>query len=192
MKIYTRGGDRGETGLLGKERVPKTDLRVVAYGSVDELSAAIGLALALDEEGLADRQKLEAVQEDLISIGARLAAAEPEAAVRRGVIPGFSASRTQALEEWIDRLEAELPELDAFVLPGGHPAAAQLHVARTVCRRAERAVVRLLEQQPELAEAVVPYLNRLSDLLFTLARGVNRRAGCAESEWLPLRRREER
>ena len=191
MKIYTRGGDTGETGLLGGERVPKTDLRVEAYGSVDELNAVIGLALALDSAGHLRREPLQAVQEDLIVVGARLAAAEPEKASRRGVIPDLSPSRIQALEELIDALDAELSPLDAFVMPGGSPAGAQLHVARTVCRRAERRVTRLVEGQPELAEVVLPYMNRLSDLLFTLARAVNQRAGCSEAQWLPMRRRGE-
>lgn len=229
MKIYTRGGDRGETGLLGGDRVPKSDPRVEAYGSVDELNAALGLALALDSDGLLDRNALAAVQEDLFAVGAWLAAADPARARERGTIPDLPPSRVADLERWIDRLEEELPPLDAFVLPGGSPAGAQLHVARTVCRRAERAVVRLhgvpggegvpragagpragdapergeREGQEEGGESgergetgerpedvVIPYLNRLSDLLFTLARSVNRRAGVPETEWVPRRRRE--
>lgn len=189
MKIYTRGGDRGETGLLGGDRVPKSDPRVEAYGSVDELNAGLGLALALDAEGTLDRDELTRVQEDLLAIGARLAAANPERALERGTIPALDPGRVEELERWIDRLYEELPALDAFVLPGGSPAGAQLHVARTVCRRAERAIVDLRGEDAELAEKVIPYVNRLSDLLFTLARSVNRRMGIPEGRWRPQRER---
>lgn len=194
LKIYTKGGDGGETGLLGGTRVPKGDARVAAYGTVDELNAVIGVALALDPESATLGESgpaLAAVQEDLFTIGARLAAANPERLLRKGTIPALSADRIDALEAWIDALDAELPELDAFVLPGGSRLAAQLHVARTVCRRAERGVTALLDAQPDLAEVVVPYINRLSDLLFTLARAANRRAGREDRMWLPQRRRDE-
>lgn len=198
MKIYTKRGDEGETGLLGGDRVPKSDLRVEAYGTVDELNAAVGLALALDAGASApdapglgpDAVRLERVQDDLFAVGARLAAADLERAVEKGLVPDFPPDRVEDLEGWIDELEGELPELDAFIHPGGRPAGAQLHVARTVCRRAERAAVRLArEAWPELEEDVLPYLNRLSDLLFVLARAVNRRAGASEIEWQPVRRR---
>ena len=194
MKIYTKGGDGGETGLLGGARVSKDDARVAAYGTVDELNAVIGVALALDPEGATLGESgpaLAAVQEDLFTIGARLASANPERLLRKGTIPALSADRIDALEAWIDALDAELPELDAFVLPGVSPLAAQLHVARTVCRRAERGVTALLDGQPDLAEVVVPYINRLSDLLFTLARAANRRAGREDAMWLPQRRRDD-
>lgn len=192
LKIYTKGGDGGETGLLGGARVSKDDARVAAYGTVDELNAVIGVALALDPEGATLGESgpaLGAVQEDLFTIGARLASANPERLLRKGTIPALSAGRIDALEAWIDALDAELPELDAFVLPGGSPLAAQLHIARTVCRRAERGVTALLDAQPDLAEVVVPYINRLSDLLFTLARAANRRAALEDRMWLPQRRR---
>lgn len=192
MKIYTKGGDGGETGLLGGARVSKDDARVAAYGTVDELNAVIGAALALDPEGATLGESgpaLGAVQEDLFTIGARLASANPERLLRKDTIPALSADRIDALEAWIDALDAELPELDAFVLPGGSPLAAQLHIARTVCRRAERGVTALLDAQPDLAEVVVPYINRLSDLLFTLARAANRRTGREDAMWLPQRRR---
>lgn len=189
MKIYTRGGDAGRTGLLGGERVPKTDPRVRAYGAVDEVNAAIGFAVALGGGGLdLHDPRIAQVQKDLFAIGARLAAADPERALRRGTIPGLGHDRIEALERWIDELDESLPDLDAFVLPGGTPAAAQLHVARTVCRRAERAIVALLEAQPDLDDVIVPYVNRLSDLLFTLARHVNRAGGGSDVEWTPRRR----
>ena len=192
LKIYTKGGDGGETTLLGGARVGKDDPRVAVYGTIDELNAVIGTALALDADGeaLADSaEALGAVQEDLFTIGARLAASNPARLVRVGTIPVLPAERIGALEAWIDALTAGLPALDAFVLPGGSPVAAQLHVARTVCRRAERGVVALLEDQPDLGEVILPYLNRLSDLLFTLARHANRRAGREDTAWLPQRRR---
>ena len=193
MKIYTKGGDGGETTLLGGARVRKDDARVAAYGTVDELNAVIGTALALDADGtLGDSAaRLGGVQEDLFTVGARLAASNPERLVRVGTIPVLSADRIEALEAWIDALTAELPALDAFVLPAGSPVAAQLHVARTVCRRAERGVVGLVAEQPDLGDIIVPYLNRLSDLLFTLARFANRRAGGADTAWLPQRRRKD-
>ncbi len=191
MKIYTRRGDEGETGLLGGVRVPKSDARVEAYGTVDELNASVGLALATDDEGrgVLDGDRLKRIQDDLFAVGARLAPADPARARETGRVPDFPAERVDDLEAWIDELDEELPELDAFVLPGGSATAAHLHAARTVCRRAERAVVRLATDDEELAEVVLPYLNRLSDLLFTLARAANERSGVAETEWEPVRRR---
>lgn len=190
MKIYTRRGDEGETSLLGGVRVDKADARVTAYGTVDELNASVGLALAVDEDTLEDdATRLERVQDDLFAVGARLAAADLERARRKGLIPDFPPRRIDDLESWIDELEEDLPELDAFIHPGGSPTGAHLHAARTVCRRAERAVVTLADERPELEEAVLPYLNRLSDLLFTLARAVNLRAGTPEVRWKPVRER---
>ena len=192
MKIYTKGGDGGDTTLFGGERVAKADGRVEAYGTVDELNSIIGVAVALGGGralGRVAEGELRAVQEDLFVIGARLSASNPDRAKRKGLIPLLSADRTAALEDWIDRMDVELPTLQAFILPGGSPVAAQLHVARTVCRRAERAVVALLGDQPDLGEAIVPYLNRLSDALFTVARFANRRLECADIEWMPQRRR---
>ena len=116
-------------------------------------------------------------------------ATDPVRAERRGSIPALPPGRTAALEDWIDALDEELDPLDAFVLPGGDPAGAQMHVARTICRRAERSIAALLDRQPELSEAVVPYVNRLSDLLFTLARAANARSGRPEDRWLPMRER---
>lgn len=189
MKIYTKTGDRGETSLYGGHKVPKHDARVEAYGTVDELNATIGLALAFDADGTLGTGDLVDVQSDLFTIGATLAAARPEVARAKGTIPELAVERIEALEAWIDRLDADLEPLDAFILPGGSPAGAHLHVARTVCRRAERAVTRLLEDRPELADLIIPYLNRLSDLLFTLARSVNGKAGTSEARWEPMRRR---
>lgn len=187
MKIYTKKGDAGTTGLLGGERVPKHDRRVDAYGAVDELNSQLGAALAL-WEAPRRRDRLAALQEDLLVIGARLAAADPRKAAAKGLIPDLPAGRIDELETWIDELEATLPPLDSFLLPGGTRLAAQLHVARTVCRRAERAISGLLDDQPDLGALVLPYMNRLSDLLFVLARDANREAGQPEPRWRPVRR----
>ena len=190
VKIYTRGGDKGETTLLGGVRVSKNDPRVTAYGTVDELNAALGVAIALEKgnpSGLSS-DDLRSLQEDLFTMGARLAAADPERALRKGTIPALVEGRIAELEAWIDRLDADLLSLDAFVLPGGSIVAAQLHVARTICRRAERTVMELLSEQPDLDEVVIPYLNRLSDLLFMLARYVNHQKDHKDTLWLPQRR----
>jgi cob(I)alamin adenosyltransferase len=188
VKIYTRTGDGGRTKLFGGVEVSKQDLRVDAYGTLDELNAVLGTVLALDRDDEFGIGALGTVQEDLFAIGSRLAAARPERELTRRTIPGLAVGRVGELEAWIDGLEEELPPLDAFILPGGCLAGAQLHVARTVCRRAERAVASLLEDDPSLSIEVVPYINRLSDLLFTLARAVNHRAGRSETEWTPMRR----
>ena len=185
MKIYTRKGDAGTTVMLGGVRVPKHDPRVDAYGAVDELNSHVGLAVALRQGDVPPTERALHLQEDLLIIGARLAAADPGSALKKGVIPDLRAERIGELEAWIDELESSLPPLDAFLLPGGSPVGAQLQVARTVCRRAERAISSLLEDQPELADVVLPYVNRLSDLLFVLARAANREAGVEDPEWRP-------
>lgn len=187
MKIYTRKGDAGRTKLFGGLEVPKHDPRVAAYGTLDELNACLGLALALDADGKLGTSDLRHVQEDLFVLGSRLAAARPAREIERGTIPALDRGRIADLEAWIDRLDQELPPLTAFVLPGGCGAGAQLHVARTVCRRAEREVTALCDGDPELSTSVIPYINRLSDLLFTLARAVNQRADRPEARWLPRR-----
>lgn len=190
MKIYTRKGDAGRTRLFGGLDVSKHDARVAAYGTLDELNASLGMTLALDpgeELGTAD---LVRVQEDLFVLGSRLAAARPDREIERGTIPALNPERIADLEAWIDRLDEDLPPLTAFVLPGGCSAGAQLHVARTVCRRAEREVTALIDDDPALSDNVIPYINRLSDLLFTLARAVNHHAGQPETLWLPGRQRE--
>lgn len=178
MKIYTRTGDQGETGLFGGGRVAKSNVRVAAYGAVDELNAVLGWAATQQGTDVAGR--LRGVQEDLFAIGAHLAT--PGAGARkRPALPALP-DDVGELEAWIDELDAGLPQLRAFILPGGSPAAAALHVARTVCRRAERSVVALAGAEV-VAPGVVVYLNRLSDLLFTLARAANRAAGIPDVEW---------
>ena len=190
MKIYTRKGDAGRTKLFGGVEVSKHDARVSAYGTLDELNASLGLALALDAEDGHGTADLRQVQEDLFVLGSRLASARPDREIERGTIPALDPGRIEDLEAWIDRLDEELPPLTAFVLPGGCATGAQLHVARTVCRRAEREVTTLIDHDPALSDTVIPYINRLSDLLFTLARAVNHRAGHPEAAWLPGRQRE--
>lgn len=179
VKIYTRTGDSGDTGLFDGTRVSKSDPRVVTYGDVDELNAWLGLARAagLDDEL---RGMLEQIQRDLFALGARLA--DPSHRIAGRVTKAaVTAEDIARLEEWIDRLDDTLPPLRRFILAGGSAAGAALHVARTVCRRAERAMVALGADafEPEL----LVYVNRLSDLLFVMARAANHRAGVAEIEW---------
>jgi cob(I)alamin adenosyltransferase len=176
MKIYTKKGDAGETSLFGGGRVRKDDPRVQAYGEVDEANAAIGLAVALDPAEF-ELAALQAIQRDLFSIGAELAASDPAKA--RAAI---AAEQVAALEHLIDAHDARLPPLKNFILPGGTAKAAAFHLARTTCRRAERAVVRLAATEA-INPVVIHYLNRLSDLLFVLARAANQLAGRADITW---------
>lgn len=181
MKIYTRTGDAGDTALFGGGRVSKDHARVEAYGTVDELNAVLGwVATQLHDEWIST--KLELLQHDLFALGADLATPPPEPGRARPVTPDLPFGRVSEMEAWIDSADGELAELRAFVLPGGTSGAAALHIARTVCRRAERTVVRLLDEE-DGSKAIVPYLNRLSDLLFTLARLDNHRAGHGDVEW---------
>ncbi|MBW2496302.1 MAG: cob(I)yrinic acid a,c-diamide adenosyltransferase [Deltaproteobacteria bacterium] len=183
VKIYTRRGDRGETDLFGGERVGKDALRVAAYGEVDELNAAIGVALAADSDPELD-EAMRGIQSALFDLGASLATPDPDHRVKAGV-SGVGSQEVDALEAMIDRLEGSLEPLRSFILPGGSPAAAAFHVARTVCRRAERAVVRLAGVRGEsVEESGLRYLNRLSDLLFVLARYENARRGIADVAWV--------
>lgn len=179
MKIYTRTGDAGETALFDGRRVPKCDLRVDAYGEVDELNAVLGVALSepLDAD-LADL--LRSIQRDLFALGGRLADPSRKIAPRVEKVL-LSTADVARLETAIDRFESELPPLRRFILPGGTRAGAMLHVARTVCRRAERRIV--LIGSDALEPELLAYVNRLSDLLFVLARVVNQRAGLPEAEW---------
>jgi cob(I)alamin adenosyltransferase len=181
MKIYTRTGDGGETGLFGGGRVSKDHPRTAAYGEVDELNSAIGVVRATAPAELFD-DLLEGIQRDLFAIGGRLATPAPEKvaeAIAKAVLPP---ERAESFERAMDDAEQELPPLRAFVLPGGTPKAAGLHLARTVCRRAERSVVRLARAE-EVPPEILVYLNRLSDLLFTLARLANHRAGSGDVTW---------
>jgi cob(I)alamin adenosyltransferase len=181
MRIYTKTGDTGETGLFGGGRVPKDDLRVAAYGEVDELNSAIGLARAVEPAGLFD-ESLESIQRDLFAIGGHLATPDPEKVRTALAKAELSEERVRVMEAAMDAADQELPPLRAFVLPGGTPKAAALHLARTTCRRAERAVV-ALSREAEVPALFLVYLNRLSDLLFTLARLANHRAARPDVTW---------
>ncbi len=187
MKAWTGGGDRGRTSLMSGERVAKTHIRVEAGGEVDELNCVTGALIAslpAEDQGL--RGALLAVQEDLLCLGARVSAGPGSPASAR--LPAFGAENTHRIEAFIDRFEAGLPRLQGFVLPGGHPAAAWAHLARAVCRRAERRVIQCSAEtgEPEhggpLAESVA-YLNRLSTLFFSIARLCNRIVGISETTW---------
>jgi cob(I)alamin adenosyltransferase len=191
VKIYTKTGDAGETSLFDNSRVSKADPRVDAYGEVDEVNACLGAALAAIRlrhsaasagQGADDDivTVLTTVQKDLFAVGARLA--DPSSRIAERVTKAaVTAEQIELLERTIDRLETELQPLRRFILPGGSSAGALLHLARTVCRRAERRVVSLGADSVE--PGVIIYLNRLSDLLFVMARAVNHRAGIPETEW---------
>ena len=177
-KIYTRTGDAGETSLFDGTRVSKADPRVEAYGEVDELNAWLGLSRAQSLDRDLD-EALVVIQKDLFALGARLADPRSKIAARvtKAALVDGDIARLEAL---IDRLEGELPPLNRFILAGGSKAGATLHVARAVCRRAER---RMMSLEPAPDGILIRYINRLSDLLFVMARAVNRRAAVPEVEW---------
>lgn len=181
-KLYTRIGDAGETALIGGRRVPKDHLRVEAYGSIDELNSALGLAVSfIRQRRIVDA--LQTIQNELFNIGAELASDQSK---RRGrkTADAFqlSAERTEWLEQLIDEYDARVPALRTFILPSGPASATSLHLARTICRRAERAVVSLANAE-SVNPAVLAYLNRLCDLLFVLARYLNKAARRRELTW---------
>ncbi len=178
MKIYTRTGDDGTTSLFSGGRVAKHHLRVESYGTVDEMNSVLGAVRSLKPSARTD-QLLERIQNQLFNLGADLAT--PLDAPTSYVVRMDDTVVTW-LEAQIDELTAELPALKHFILPGGSPAAAMIHIARTVCRRAERLVAQLSEHEP-IGDSVLPYLNRLSDFLFTLARWENQQAGISEQAW---------
>lgn len=197
MKIYTKTGDRGETGLVGGRRVPKDDLRIAAYGDVDELNAVLGVCrgingrCVMDDGGemgkgrTADRdwraelgKMLQRLQHELFDLGADLATPLDS----KVPVPRVQKKQVTNLEQWIDEISEEVAPLRQFILPGGCELAAQLHVARTLCRRAERALVALARRE-KIGENVVKYVNRLSDLLFMMARLANKIEGVGEEKW---------
>jgi len=181
MKIYTKKGDAGETSLFGGTKTSKSNIRISAYGTVDELNSTLGMVLSysLSDQG---ETILTQVQNDLFVVGATLATPDPE----KSRIDQVGDTETQRLEQWIDSMEKELPPLKSFILPGGGGAGSSLHFARTVCRRAERETVQLAESEEISSDAII-YLNRLSDLLFVLARYENRQQGEKETPWIPDR-----
>lgn len=186
MKIYTRSGDAGDTGLFGGPRVPKDNIRVSAYGDLDEANCAVGMALAHCRDGeLA--AILRAIQAELLDVGAVLATPpQQQGTLDRRMATPVNPARIAELEAIMDRLEPEVPPLKTFVLPGGSVLAACLHLCRTTVRRAERSMVSLHRQQP-LADDMLRYINRLSDLFFMMARVANARAGVVEPLWQPAR-----
>ena len=194
MKIYTRSGDKGQTSLWRGDRVAKCHERVEAYGDVDELNSCLGIALSTggDAELLA---WIREVQRDCFTVGSWLATVDASEKIGESKDPvsgkdvsgeadlGLNAAKVEKMEQQIDRWEKELPPLKNFILPGGSPLGAQLHLARAMCRRAERSCVRLIEKGNEVPVIVVQYLNRLSDALFVAGRYANHSAGVAEEIW---------
>ena len=178
-RVYTRAGDTGTTALAGGQRVPKDSLRIEAYGTVDELNSTIGVAVATGTvEEL--RDPFFVIQQVLFNLGSDLATLEADKERRAG--PAVEPRHVEQLEGWIDAWNEAVEPLTSFVLPGGDPAAAQLHVCRTVCRRAERLAIALSREEP-VGESVIPYLNRLSDLLFVASRYQNDRSGHGDVLW---------
>ena len=187
MKIYTRTGDEGYTGLFGGSRVSKTHPRIAAYGTVDETNAALGMARTflsdIEKHRLAD-DRLEHLQNLLFVLGGDLASPGEQ----KYPVPRIEDAHVAGLEDLIDEMEADLPPLENFILPGGSPAGAALHTARTIARRAERLTVELAASEP-VSDSAVRFLNRLSDLLFVFARWVNHAAGVPETAWRPVDRK---
>jgi len=180
VKIYTKTGDQGTTSLYGGRRLPKDDLRIEAYGTIDELNAQLGL-LAVTCQLPVWEARLTAIQSLLFTIGSHLAA-DPEKSGLK--LPPIPVGKELELESMIDEMESSLPPLKNFILPGGNVASAQAHICRTVCRRAERRLVSLISQESVNPEIVV-YLNRLSDFLFVFARHLSHQAGGREIAWIP-------
>ena len=198
MKIYTKTGDQGETGMLGGIRVSKSSIAIEVTGGLDETNTLLGVVASQLPDQLAAQtpvllaiaKKIHQIQNDLFDLGSRVSACLSE----NGRAVEFLPSRAEVLESWIDELQADLPELTAFILPGGCPAGSFLHLARAICRRTERDLVTLTTADlkwpavstsgPRLSTELA-YLNRLSDLLFVMARSVNHQLGCTETQWRP-------
>jgi cob(I)alamin adenosyltransferase len=180
MKIYTKTGDKGQTSLLGGSRVPKHHLRIESYGTLDELNSHIGL---LRDQGLSDimTSELLEIQDRLFTLGSVLASEPGKSKVK---IPEISEADIFYLENSIDKMNEELPEMRNFVLPGGHQSVSICHIARCLCRRAERLIVHLSEES-EVPETAIQYMNRLSDYLFVLSRKIGQEKGAIESPWKP-------
>jgi len=179
IKIYTKTGDDGTTGLVGGNRVKKYDLRLEAYGTIDELNASLGMLRALESDVETGRLLLQ-IQNKLFNIGSRLASDEKGEEYTKGLV--IVEKDIQILEQAIDKMEEELPKLKHFILPGGDPVVAQCHVARTICRRAERRIVEFSEQA-KVENELIKFINRLSDFLFVLARFTGFQRGVDETRW---------
>lgn len=187
MKIYTKTGDKGETSLFTGQRVPKDDPFIEALGTVDECNCAIGAALALFPEESSyqnTKDQLIIIQHALFDLGAALATPRTKANNAKIDKTRFDLEEIELIEKWIDEMSQELPQLDTFILPGGHPCGAMLHLARSMCRRVERLVVPL-NSHADVSEKVIRYLNRLSDYLFMASRHINHLAKCPETKWKP-------
>lgn len=185
MKIYTKTGDKGETSLFTGQRVPKNDPFIEALGTVDECNSAIGASIALlgnNPKLSKTKEQLETIQHSLFDLGAALATPRTRAAASKIEKTRFENEDIEMLEKWMDAMDLELPKLQAFILPGGHPAGAMLHLARSICRRAERIVIPL-HHQADVSEHVVMYLNRLSDYLFVASRYINHQLQVPETLW---------
>jgi len=182
MRIYTRTGDDGSTGLFGGARIGEDDLRIEASGTLDELNAWLG-KVATHEAASSLRTQLQAIQSEIFTLGSHLATTDPQ---WKSKLPALNPTGPEGLESWMDELESHLPELTSFVLPGGHPAAADAHLARTVCRRAERRCVELHRVEP-MESLGLAYLNRLSDALFILGRWLAHTTGSEEIPWTPAK-----
>ena len=182
MKIYTKKGDAGQTSLLGGARVPKHHLRIEAYGTVDELNSYLGVLKDQMPAETGFEGLLKEIQDALFTLGSHLASDPSASSMMK--LPEVTAADVERLEQSIDQMDTELPALKNFVLPGGHPANSFAHVARCVCRRAERLVVQLSEEA-EISPIILQYLNRLSDWLFTFARMMSLKTGSAEVAWTP-------
>lgn len=187
MKIYTRTGDKGETSIFTGQRLPKNDPMIDALGTVDECNCSIGLAIAMigkNDKLNHLKEQLEIVQHALFDVGAALATPRTSASESKIEKTRFDQEEIAVLEKWIDNMQSQLPELHSFILPGGHPCGASLHLARSICRRAERLVVPLA-QRADVSKSVLIYLNRLSDYLFVLSRYVNHLMQSPETLWQP-------
>lgn len=185
QKIYTKTGDSGQTSLYTGQRVVKSDPVIEAIGAVDECNSAVGLAIAhlpSSSPCAQVRNELTRIQHALFDVGAAIATPRTTASSKKIACTRFDKESTELLEKWMDAMEKELPALHTFILPGGHPAGAQLHLARSLCRRAERAAVPL-NQHADVSDHVLMYLNRLSDYLFVASRYVNKLLGCPETLW---------
>ena len=182
FKIYTKTGDKGATSLIGGTKVPKSHLRIEAYGTVDELNSYVGLCRDL-LQGDHEKKILQEIQDRLFTIGSSLAC-DPEKETKLK-IPDLKEEDITLLEKEIDKMNETLPEMKSFILPGGHPSASHLHIARCICRRAERCCVRLQQEDNEIEAIVLKYLNRLSDYLFVLARYVAHQLNAPETPWKP-------
>lgn len=180
MKIYTKKGDQGQTSLIGGMRVPKFDLRIDSYGTVDELNSHLGL---LRDQNIEEQYKAQIIdiQQILFTVGSHLAVGKEGSSMK---LPELRQEHVDFLEQSIDAMDEKLEPMRFFVLPGGHPAVSQAHIARCVCRRAERLVVHLASEE-NVDALILTYLNRLSDYLFTLSRKIGRDLGANEQPWIP-------